>query len=76
MRHFLIAAIAVTAFATLLAAAPANAEVNFGPLQNAGQCWTSSSGYGRDARFGYWSACPQTASVAATRTTSRRHHHR
>jgi hypothetical protein len=76
MRQFLIAATAVTAFATLSATAPAKAEVNFGPLQNAGQCWTSSQGYGRDARFGYWSACPKTASVAVTRTTSRVHPHR
>jgi hypothetical protein len=76
MRHFLITAATMTAFSTLLATVPAKADMNYGPLQNAGQCWTSSPGYGREGRFGYWGACPQTASVAVTHTTSRRHHHR
>lgn len=73
MRHFLITAAAMTAFA--LASVPARADHNFGPLQNAGQCWKFSQGYARDGAFGYWGACPQTASVAITRTTTRRVHH-
>jgi hypothetical protein len=76
MRQFLIAAAAMTAFATLSATAPAKADMNYGPTQNAGQCWKESTGYGRDGRFGYWTACPQQASVAVPRTTSRRHHRR
>jgi hypothetical protein len=72
MRHFLITGAAMTAFAASLASVPANAERNFGPMQNAGQCWKFSQGYARDGGFGYWGACPQTASVAITRTTSRR----
>lgn len=74
MRHFLITAAATAAFAALLASAPASADTNYGPAQNAGQCWKSSQGYGREGRFGYWSACPEAASVAtAPRTASRRH---
>lgn len=76
MRHFLITAATTAAFAALLASAPASADSNYGPTQNAGQCWKSSQGYAREGRFGYWGACPQAASVATTPTTptrSRRH---
>jgi len=72
MRRFIISAAALTAFAALLASAPANADYNFGAVQNAGQCWKATLGYARDASFGYWGACPRTASVAITRTVQRR----
>ena len=73
MRHFLIVTAATAALAALLASAPAKAEYNYGPIQNAGQCWKPAMFHGRDG-FGSWGACPQTASVAPTRTASRRHH--
>jgi len=76
MRHFLITAATMTAFAALLASVPAKADVNYGPKQNGDQCQKASAGNEREGRFGYRSACPQTASVAATRTTSRRNHRR
>ena len=72
MRHFLITAAAMTAFAALLASVPARADVNYGPKQNGNQCWKSAPGNDREGRFGFWSACPQTASVAVPRT-HRRH---
>jgi hypothetical protein len=74
MRHFLITAAAMTAFAALLASVPARADVNYGPKQNGDQCWKSAAGYDREGRYGYWSACPQTASVVVPRTN--RLHHR
>jgi hypothetical protein len=74
MRHFLITAAAMTAFAALLASVPANALENYGPSKVGNQCFTPSSSWGRDVAFGTWGSCPQTASVATTRTASRRHH--
>jgi hypothetical protein len=76
MRQFTISAAAVTVFAALLASAPARAD-NLGgaSAQNGNQCFSYSVGQGRDGRFGYWGACPQTASVAvAPRHHARRHH--
>ena len=70
MRHFLITAAAMTAFAALLAV-PAKADMHYGPTQNGSQCFKWSSGYARDASFGYWGACPKAASVATTRAASR-----
>jgi len=72
MRKFIISAAALTAFAALLGSAPAKADYHFGGIRNGNQCWSGSMTHGRDG-FGFWSACPQTASVATTRTV-RRHH--
>jgi hypothetical protein len=71
MRHFLITAAAMTAFAASLASVPANALENHGPQQISGQCFKS---WGRDMSFGYWSACPQPASVATTHRATRHAH--
>jgi len=65
MRHFLIAAAAMTAFAALVVSVPAQAEMHFGPTQNAGKCFKWSQGNGRDSTFGYWADCPKPASAAA-----------
>jgi hypothetical protein len=64
MRKVIISAAAMTAFAALLASAPANAVENYGPKQVGSQCFTSSHSQGRDLAFGSWGACPQPASVA------------
>ena len=66
MRNFLIAAAAMTAFAALVAASvPAQADMHYGPSQNAGKCFKWSTGSGRDSTFGYWDDCPKPASTAA-----------
>jgi hypothetical protein len=72
MRHFLITAAAITASAALLASVPANADMHFGATKNGSRCFTWSPGNQRDASFGSWNACPNTASAATTRTASRR----
>jgi hypothetical protein len=69
---------AAIAFGALLASAPANAERNWGPMQQNGQCWKASVGHnGSNAgTWGYWDACPKPASVAvapASRKATRRH---
>ena len=76
MRQFTISAAVATVFAALLASAPAQADnLNGAPERAGNQCFKFSVGQGRDARFGYWDACPQTASVAvAPRHHARRHH--
>lgn len=74
MRHFLITAAAMTAFAALLAV-PAKADMHYGPTQVGNQCFKWNGTNARDATFGYWGECPKPASVAVTRTTSRRVHH-
>jgi hypothetical protein len=77
MRQFTISAVAVTAFAALLASAPAQADsLNGAAAKNGNQCFTFSPTSGsRDARWGYWGACPQTASapVAPAPQQIRRH---
>jgi uncharacterized membrane protein len=65
MRKVIISAAAMTAFAALLASAPASAIENYGPKQVGNQCFTPALTQGRDLAFGTWGACPQTASVAA-----------
>jgi hypothetical protein len=65
MRQFTISGVAATVFAALLASAPAQADILGGAsAKNGSQCFTYSVGQARDGRFGYWGACPQTASVA------------
>jgi hypothetical protein len=77
MQKLTIAAVTI-AFGALVASAPAHADRNWGPTQQNGQCWNASVGHnGPNAgTFGYWGACPQTASVAvapARRASHRRH---
>jgi len=64
MRKFVISATAVTAFAALMASAPANAMDNYGPTKVGNQCFKASTTVGRDMSFGTWGACPQPASVS------------
>ena len=78
MRQFTMSAVAVTAFAALLASSPAQADNLVGqPLKKGDQCFTFSTASGglRDSRWGYWGACPQTASaaVAPARRQVRKH---
>ncbi len=72
MRQITI--VAAIAVAASLAAIPAKAERNWGPLRQNGQCWQASPNHsGSNAgTWGYWGACPQAASTAAVAT--RRHH--
>jgi hypothetical protein len=75
--HRLTIAVATIAFGALLASAPARADLlNGAPKQAGNQCFTLSVGQGRDERFGMWSACPQTASVAVAPAPRhiRKHH--
>lgn len=71
MRQFTACAAAIV-FAAVLSSGSALADYNFGPLQNAGQCWKSNPS-GKD--FGYWGACPQPASAPVTRTVRHPRHH-
>jgi len=73
IMHKLTLAAATIAFGALLASAPARADYEHGgPIKVGNQCITSAMSFGRDARFGSWGACPQTASVALAPTTQRR----
>jgi len=70
MRQFIMMATTLTAFGAMVATAHADI-INGGPVKNGNQCFSLSPGRPVDARFGYWSACPQTASTS-TATTPRR----
>jgi hypothetical protein len=75
--HKLTIAVATIAFGALLASAPARADLlNGAPAKNGSQCFTFSHSQARDARFGVWGACPQTASVAVAPAPRhiRKHH--
>jgi hypothetical protein len=74
MREFTVSAAAMTVLAVLLASAPASAERNWGPIKNGNQCWKEQSNTSgiNAGTWGYWAACPETASVAV----APRHHHR
>jgi len=77
MRQFMISAAAAMVAAMMLASAPAQAEsLNGASPKNGSQCYKFSTGNERDSRFGLWTACPQTASVAATPRQVRRHRSR
>ena len=72
--HKLTIAAATIALGALLASAPAQAEIlNGAPLQVGNQCFKFSHAQARDARFGYWSACAQTAGVAVAPRQIRKH---
>jgi hypothetical protein len=64
-----LSAAAAFAVVAMMSSAPALADFNFGPIQNGTQCWKDSAS--RKAEFGYWAACPSTASVATTKRTRR-----
>jgi hypothetical protein len=70
MRQFTVSTATAIVLAAMLSTAPAKAEYNYGPAQNAGQCWKASPS-SRD--FGFWGACPKPASATVTRTV---HHAR
>jgi hypothetical protein len=74
MRQFTLSVAATTIFVALLASAPVRADLlNGAPKQAGNQCFTLSTGQGRDERFGMWSACPQKASVAVAPRPARKH---
>jgi hypothetical protein len=75
MRKFTISAVALAAFGVMLTAAQAE-MLGGAPLQKGSQCFTYSKGNDKDARFGSWGSCPQTASAAVAPATrqARRHH--
>jgi hypothetical protein len=72
MRSVLVgAATAMIVFGAMPALAPAQADdIHGAPIKNGDQCFHSSPGLDRDARFGYWGTCPQTASVPVTTATN------
>jgi hypothetical protein len=67
------AATATIAFSAMLALTPAQADdIHGGPIKNGSQCFKYSASFERDARFGSWGTCPQTASVAVAPTANSR----
>ena len=61
----LIVPVATIAIGALFASAPASADmIAGGPLKQHGQCFKYSQAMEKDARFGSWGACPQSASTA------------
>ncbi len=74
MRELTISAAALIVAATFFSA-PASADMNYGPVQNASQCWTLSGGGSSTNGFGYWGACAHAASApVAQRTRKHRNH--
>ncbi len=75
MREVTLSAAVVTVVAGLLAVGPAKAELNPGPMQQNGKCWSTQVNHGANngGTWGYWSACPQTASAVVA---PRHHRHR
>jgi hypothetical protein len=68
---FVAAATAMIVFGAMPALAPAQADdIHGAPIKNGDQCFHNSPGLDRDARFGYWGACPQTAGVPVTTATN------
>ncbi len=79
MRKFVISAAAMTAFAALLASAPANAAENWGPNKVGDQCFSPAHQSGRDLTFGTWGACAKPASATVAPAAPARHkarHHK
>ena len=62
MHKFMISAAAI-ALATTLAAAPASAEQNYGPIRNGNQCWIGASNGHGGMGFGRWEQCPAPAAA-------------
>jgi hypothetical protein len=78
MRQFASSAVAATVFAALLVSVPAQADSLAGaPPKNGNQCYKFSPTAGsRDSRWGYWSACPETASLAVAPASRQVRRHR
>jgi len=74
MRKIIISTTALTAFAALLASAPANAVDNYGPSKVGNQCFKASPHWGRELAFGTWGACPQPASISVAPTRHKMRH--
>jgi hypothetical protein len=64
MRQFIMTVMVLTAFGAMMATAQADA-IHGGPTRNGNQCF-KYHGLPKDGRFGYWDACPQTASARAS----------
>lgn len=63
MRQFAISVAALTAFGVMLTAAQADNLLG-APAKSGTQCFKfAQSSDGRDARWGSWGPCPQTASA-------------
>ncbi len=74
MRQFTLSVVALTAFAAMLTAAQADSLMGQ-PVQKGSQCFSHSPNAGpRGGDWGYWAACPQTASVAIAPRHIRKHH--
>jgi hypothetical protein len=75
MRQFAMTVTALSMFAAMMATAHADA-LQGGPIKQGNQCFISSpmSGGDRANGFGFWGACPATASatVATTPRVTRR----
>jgi hypothetical protein len=72
MRQFATIVTAVTVFGAMAATAQAD-SINGGPLKQGNQCWTSSPmSTDKDSRWGYWGACPQSASASVATTPTPR----
>jgi hypothetical protein len=68
---FVAAATAMIVFTAMPALAPAQGDdIHGAPIKNGNQCFHYSPGLDRDGRFGYWDACPQTASVPVKTATN------
>jgi len=68
---FVSAATAMIVFSAMPALAPAQADdIHGAPIKSGDQCFHYSPGLDRDGRFGYWGACPQTASIPVTTATN------
>jgi hypothetical protein len=73
MRQFTLSVAALAAFGFMLTAAQAD-SLNGQPPQKGSQCYKFSPTSGsRDSRWGYWEACPQTASAAVAPRQARKH---
>jgi hypothetical protein len=64
MRQFVMTMTALTAFGAMMATAQADI-IHGGPIKNGNQCF-KYHGLSKDARFGYWDACPQAAASKAS----------
>lgn len=76
MQKVTLTAAVMTVVAGLMAAGPASAERNPGPMVQNGKCWSTqvNHGFGNSGTWGYWADCPQTASAVAV--PHRHRHHR
>ena len=64
MKKLIACATAAFAFAALLSSVPAKADVNYGAVKNGSMCWKNAPARASD--FGFWAACPATASAIVT----------